>query len=324
MFEQDVFNDIISKVLAHNLNQTGQIGHVEHRPTEDEKLEEYDDIMFNSIPQMESLMSDDVGVEHTIYLMFSDICVSKYNDIFELTDKLELCKSVSSVINECITNKITDQKMSKVDINVVTACYNTKQITTLQAVLTIYSNDVKYVTKTSHQLSDIFSKAGLIIIREKITTNIDKTDGIPKNIEELSKSKSDRYILIKTKLGNVSLDDAKQKTIKYESFYNTSVVLCKIFDVYYIYHFIKKTTDHNEKISLSYQFTQDEAIKEYVWYDTYQQADNELLENKKHDSEEPINKTKDNMYELLKTNSTMLMIAGTVGLIAGFLIMRKR
>lgn len=328
MFDENTFCNILLDLTDNHLienindstnptNQTNQ--------TNSNKLN-YN--LFNTIPQMES-SSGSTCVEHSIYLTFSNIEITNINFLFtnENTEFEENTLNNINKINKVtnvINNYVSDKQMTRLKFEIVCLCNNDKTIYVLEIVCKVLCDDIKKIINTLHQLTELYSKTGLVIMRERISTNIQKTLGVPKTLSELQKSMSDRYILTKLKIKNIS--DEKLLILKdiYNKQYienNTTIIFYKISNSsHFICHKLDKNStsdfdisqfDINQKDFLKMDFIE-KIKKEYVWYDTYQQLDNYIKSNQNLQLNQPIQSNK-----LIRQKNIFFTRLSTIGITIG-------
>lgn len=333
MLSNEEISNISKQIKSENT------GYIANRPTEKDSLTEYDSHVLKSVPDMESLMYDDEYVEHSIQFTFSECIMGTLEDSVKLYDKFKICKNIINTINTNISKHIDSKEVSQLVGSIFALRKNNDYVIILQCVFKMHCNDKLKVIETCHQFSYLFSYAGMVIIREKISVDTNKTEGTPIKSRDISKLNSNKYFETVATIENTNVDDMIKVTKEYTIFFETNIthyisftmddnkaINNKSVNIIYI---IKGDCEKNKENKLSQLQTKlsldghkiSSFFKGYVWYDTYEKMNDELIDFQTKNIELAKNRY-NKINEFINTYYLHLLIGS--GLLTGLMIGLRR
>ena len=304
MLSEQTLQSIYASIKFENL------GGVQNRPDDRFDLVKYDETKLKSIPQITQSMER--GAEHSIHLFFSDMVTGK-TDITEIRHRIDKYVETVGIINKHVEAYVTAGHFDKMKAPVFALKFVTGYVVVLQCSICMYSNDMLEVVNTTHQFADIFTMAGFVTVREKIGAVVDNIDtintltGIPQTAEEmLDSTKYFDYHIGVTRKNKV--DDSLLTTDEIDKLECISRTCTRVLNslVPLSFNAIKNghqrylnyrsrgvgsmSSDLNVKLicneidksptnSTEPMFVVNKVSKEYVWYDTYVNMDEDWIDD---------------------------------------------
>jgi hypothetical protein len=267
--------------------QVETVGRILNRP---EDLSKFDSDTIESCPVMTGKRG--IPALHEIHIFLDNLWVGDASSI-----DMSVVRRYSDVVktfNQICEGTYENFKLMK-DPLLSLKFEKIGYVNVMQSSLYVLSNSREDVVKMTHQIAELFAKAGFNVIREKIEASMHGIDGIPQTDEEAAKYGKyfEYHVSVQRKSGNntepltsAELEGLEKISEKFKIAFNTPVPLSfnmnkensgKAYHRYLNFRTRGKgaVTSNAElqqilkAIQAETDFSVVKTISEYVWYDTY-------------------------------------------------------